>query len=207
MNDTRERILAAAEPLFIELGYHRTTTKKLARAAGVAEGTLYLHFAHKDELLFRVLEANLQRFLAEIAPRLHPARPVEENLRAFLDVMLGHIRAKPRLRLLIDREGSYLPPEYYHPLQLIFDELQDRVDDIFDWAKGRGALRAEMSSRLLTQALLGTVQSICRALEKPTLPHEKRQTLEKPETTIAAIIELLLDGARPHGRGCPPVNE
>lgn len=197
MNDTRERILATAEPLFIDEGYHRTTTKKLARAAGVAEGTLYLHFANKDDLLFQVLEANLSRFIAEFTVALQPQQPVDVNMTGFLRVMLGHIREKPRLRLLFDREGEYLAPEYRTRLHLIFEDVQDRLDEIFDWGKGRGDIRPEIDSRLLTKALLGFVQSLCRAFENPTLPWDKRQALESPETIIAAIVDLLLAGASP----------
>lgn len=45
--DTRTRILNAAQRLFAQKGYNGTTTKDLAQAASVAEGTLFRHFANK----------------------------------------------------------------------------------------------------------------------------------------------------------------
>ncbi len=45
--DTRTKILQAALKLFARQGYDGTTTKDLAKSAGVAEGTLFRHFANK----------------------------------------------------------------------------------------------------------------------------------------------------------------
>lgn len=50
------QILDAAAALFAERGFHRTTTRDIAEAADVAEGTLYNYFANKDDLLIGVLQ-------------------------------------------------------------------------------------------------------------------------------------------------------
>jgi AcrR family transcriptional regulator len=50
-----EQILDAAAHLFAERGFHRTTTKDIAEAADVAEGTLYNYFQTKNDLLFAIL--------------------------------------------------------------------------------------------------------------------------------------------------------
>jgi AcrR family transcriptional regulator len=51
-----EHILETAAALFAEHGYHRTTTKDIAQAADVSEGTLYNYFTNKNDLLFSILE-------------------------------------------------------------------------------------------------------------------------------------------------------
>jgi AcrR family transcriptional regulator len=51
-----EHILGAAAHLFAEQGFHRTTTKDIAQAADVSEGTLYNYFDNKNDLLFSILE-------------------------------------------------------------------------------------------------------------------------------------------------------
>jgi AcrR family transcriptional regulator len=53
--DTRERILAAAREVMLAKGLVRATTKEIARAAGVSEGTLYNHFANKEDLFLCTL--------------------------------------------------------------------------------------------------------------------------------------------------------
>lgn len=48
---TRQRLVRAALELFTTQGYHSTTTPQIARKAGIAEGTIYRHFAGKQQLL------------------------------------------------------------------------------------------------------------------------------------------------------------
>ena len=51
----REQILAAASRLFARQGFHRTTVRQVAREAGIADGTIYLYFRSKQELLLALL--------------------------------------------------------------------------------------------------------------------------------------------------------
>ncbi len=51
----REQILAAASRIFARQGYHRTTVRQVAREAGIADGTIYLYFRSKQELLLALL--------------------------------------------------------------------------------------------------------------------------------------------------------
>jgi len=52
----RERILEGAAQVFAAKGFHRATTKEIARAAGVAEGTIYNYFENKRAILFALVE-------------------------------------------------------------------------------------------------------------------------------------------------------
>ena len=49
------QILAAARRVFAHQGFHRTTVREVAREAGLADGTIYLYFANKQELLLALL--------------------------------------------------------------------------------------------------------------------------------------------------------
>jgi TetR/AcrR family fatty acid metabolism transcriptional regulator len=51
----RAQILAAASRVFARQGFHRTTVREVAREAGIADGTVYLYFASKQELLLALL--------------------------------------------------------------------------------------------------------------------------------------------------------
>ncbi len=81
--ETRRRIVEAAERVMREQGLARTTTKEIARAAGYAEGTLYRHFANKEELFLAVLAERLPSFagLTHDLPRRVGRDPVERVLR------------------------------------------------------------------------------------------------------------------------------
>lgn len=53
---TKELILETAREIISEVGFHRTTTAKLARKAGISEGTIYRHFESKEEILLEILK-------------------------------------------------------------------------------------------------------------------------------------------------------
>ena len=64
--ETRDRILAAARQVMIERGLVGATTKEIARAAGVSEGTLYNHFRNKEDLFLCTLRQLPSGFVAII---------------------------------------------------------------------------------------------------------------------------------------------
>ena len=68
---TRQRLIRAALELFTTRGYHDTTTAQIAKKAGVAEGTIYRHFASKQQLLNELYRA-AQRWAARVVQE--PAR-------------------------------------------------------------------------------------------------------------------------------------
>src|SRR2546421_10882778 len=74
--ERKRQLLAHAKQLFVTLGYHPTTTGKIAEAAGVSEPVLYRHFQSKKALFLEVLreirEATLHRWHAETAALSDP---------------------------------------------------------------------------------------------------------------------------------------
>lgn len=72
---TRRRVVSAAAPLFVELGYLETTMSGLAKAAGVAVQTLYLSFGSKAAVLEAVLAADGENQPSGWDPRGEPDGP------------------------------------------------------------------------------------------------------------------------------------
>jgi len=67
---TRERVLQAAEDLFLAKGLHATTVAEIAAAAGRTQGSIYGNFTSKEALCLAVLERRYERMFAELATRL-----------------------------------------------------------------------------------------------------------------------------------------
>jgi AcrR family transcriptional regulator len=86
---TRQLLLDAAAAVFSECGYARATTKEIARAAGVAEGTIYRHFSDKRDLFTAVFTArNAASFewLLDL-PALAGTGEVRENLQRLVGMI------------------------------------------------------------------------------------------------------------------------
>ncbi|HUJ88542.1 MAG TPA: helix-turn-helix domain-containing protein [Burkholderiales bacterium] len=117
---TRERLIAATTRLMCERGLVHTSTRDIARAAGVAEGALYHHFADKAELLLAVIQAGMGEFkqVVENLALQVGRRSVRANLEQVAGAALEfHLRVAPmvcslysdralllRVRQILDRQ-------------------------------------------------------------------------------------------------------
>jgi AcrR family transcriptional regulator len=84
----RERILAAALKLFAHEPYQAVTMDRVAVAAGVAKGTLYLYFPSKDALYLGVLNDGLDTAYRSYMASADPKLPVVERMRRSIAVMV-----------------------------------------------------------------------------------------------------------------------
>lgn len=78
---TRSEILSAAIAEFLDVGIAKATMDKIAKRAHLAKGTLYLHFASKEELLMGALEMN---FAESALPIRHTPRLPDETVQAYI---------------------------------------------------------------------------------------------------------------------------
>ena len=87
--ETRQQLLEAATTVFSERGFARATTKEIAKVAGVAEGTIYRHFADKQDLFYAAYSAKSAFTADEFLrlPELAGKETIRENLRRFISVI------------------------------------------------------------------------------------------------------------------------
>jgi AcrR family transcriptional regulator len=78
---TRERIVQAADALFVERGFHASSVGDIAAAAGFTKGAVYSNFAAKEDVFFAVYERRAQRAAADMR-RTFADREVPEALDA-----------------------------------------------------------------------------------------------------------------------------
>lgn len=78
--NTRQQILDATERIIQAKGIARVTTKEIAREAGCAEGTLYKHFEHKEDLFLSVLQRHLPTFVEAVNEGMAGKETVQRNV-------------------------------------------------------------------------------------------------------------------------------
>ena len=102
----REQIRAAAQRLFLELGYERASMDAIARAAGVSKQTLYHYYVAKEQLFVDVLRALTIERLQQEAPAAFAEQPVaslvdlEAALLAYATSAVEHILSPAYVALL-----------------------------------------------------------------------------------------------------------
>jgi len=106
VKNRRQDILEAGLKLFSEKGYNGSTTAEIARAAGVAEGTIFRHFTTKKELLIAVLEPKVLEGLMQLDIE-HKEDTPTEFFRCFLRNRLELIKENESLIRLMFAEAQY----------------------------------------------------------------------------------------------------
>src|SRR5262245_43306209 len=103
------KIMRAAIHLFLTKGIDGTTTKDIAKAAGVAEGALYRNFKGKDDLAWYVFSTHLNQFTADLMAKVYPEPTAERRIRKFIEESFSAYEQDPELfSYLILREHSEL---------------------------------------------------------------------------------------------------
>lgn len=80
--DKKEEILKAALKLFVEFGFHATPTSKIAKEAGVANGTLFHYFKTKDELTIELYIKTKTQLTEYIYSNTDQSKPIEWILKS-----------------------------------------------------------------------------------------------------------------------------
>nr|MEE4267579.1 TetR/AcrR family transcriptional regulator [Candidatus Krumholzibacteria bacterium] len=83
-----EMILDAAVVEIAQRGFYQTTVAMIAKRAGVADGTIYLYFANKEEILFSLFDRAMRRFITEGNARLGDAANAVAKLRRIIELHL-----------------------------------------------------------------------------------------------------------------------
>ncbi|MFY0545884.1 TetR/AcrR family transcriptional regulator [Brevibacillus sp. H7] len=139
----REQIIEAAVDLFINKGFHKTTTREIARASGFSIGTLYEYIESKEDVLYLVCDA----IHAEVESRLREAITFKGNglkimkmaLRSFFRVM---DQMSDRV-LLIYQETKSLPKETLRYVLQREEEISLIFEDILRKGIADGSIRLD----------------------------------------------------------------
>ena len=96
VTDKRGAILRSATTVFAEKGFFNSKVADIAKAAGVADGTVYLYFKNKDDILHSIFDRAMDEFIAEGRRELAELDKPEDKLRRIAELHL--------LRLSADRD-------------------------------------------------------------------------------------------------------
>ncbi len=190
---TRGAILASAEAVFAERGFHGAHMGEIASGAGVAVGTLYNYFEDREHLLGALLDAHGEELRQTLAATLEGRMPFRGRLEVFLRAVVVHLQSHWQLfAILIEDElvqarGGARSPQRRPMLHEVFHASEELV------ALGvrQGALRRD-GKELFPALLTGVV----RASFTHHLYTDRGAPLERH---IPALIRFFLEGA-----GAPP---
>lgn len=152
-DSSRDRIKKAAIKLFAEHGFDGTTTRDLAQAAGVAEGTLFRHFANKKAILIEVATQGWIDILTDLLTELSEMG----SYKAVAQVMrrrMWDFKKNADLMRVCFMEAQF-HPDLRDRIQLeVIDKMTHVAEGFFQSAMDKGIYRP-MNPKLVAQVFLG----------------------------------------------------
>jgi TetR/AcrR family fatty acid metabolism transcriptional regulator len=160
LGDKRKRILDAAVRVFAKKGFYATRVSEVAKAAGVADGTIYLYFKSKDELVVSLFEDRVDRLLTFLQTELPSAAGASGKLRRIIELQLGLLEGERDLAEVITvtlRQSTKLMKEYAAPK---FTAYLDVIARVVADGQASGELRGDLSPHLAARAIFGALDGI-----------------------------------------------
>jgi TetR/AcrR family transcriptional regulator, cholesterol catabolism regulator len=121
-----DEILKVAARLFYERGYPSVSTRALAQGAGIQGGSLYHHFASKEEMLYRICLYGSEGFFAGLAPILTGDTGFTERLEEFVRAYVLRFWERRYPIAVLFRESDHLSPAHAEELRLVRRRFQQK---------------------------------------------------------------------------------
>jgi TetR/AcrR family fatty acid metabolism transcriptional regulator len=159
-NTKRERILRAAIDVFAQSGYFNAKVSDVARAAGVADGTIYLYFDSKEDLLTNIFRDHTRNYLQELERRVTNVSRPEERIRI---AIRHHLEALGKDRSL----AIVAQVELRHSLKFMALLSHQEVGDylnilrkIVEQGQSAGVFRRNLHPQLVAKAVFGILDEM-----------------------------------------------
>ena len=158
--DKREAILRAGVKVFAEKGYFSAKVADIARAAGIADGTVYLYFKSKEEILHSIFDQAMEKFIAEGKRELAKIESPVERLRKVAELHLRRLSDDRDLAIVfqVELRGSTKFMEEFSAAG--FHEYLEVIRKTIDEGQKAGLFRNDIKSVVCAKVLYGALDEM-----------------------------------------------
>jgi AcrR family transcriptional regulator len=185
-----DEIVDIASRLFYERGYPSVSTRALAQAAGIQGGSLYHHFASKEEILYRIVQYGSGEFFAGLLPHLEADGSYAARLERFVRAYITDAQPRRYAIAVLFRDMAHLSPDHFVELQAVRRHFQQRVQRFLADGVAAGEF-AVPDAKLAGIAVLDLLKGVDAWMREPG-----RLGRRQVADTYAVLI-LSLMGAKP----------
>jgi TetR/AcrR family transcriptional regulator, fatty acid metabolism regulator protein len=156
----RREILGAAVEVFARKGFAEARIREIATAAGVAEGTIYLYFQGKDDLLLTAFRDAVTDFCTSIRSVLASEMPFLNRMERFIRFQFERIEGSPALAAVLLLESRQTSTFYGAPVREVLREYASAIDELLESGVADGSIRADASLPIARRILIGSLEEV-----------------------------------------------
>nr|BAH60908.1 TetR family regulator [Desulfotignum balticum] len=152
-------ILNSAGAVFAKYGFYKATISQIASRAGVADGTLYLYFKNKDDILYQYISYKTSIVFEKMNDAVAAGKTAEEKLRNLIRCHLQEFQSDRHMAVIFQSEVRYLR-DIQSQIKDISKMYLDLLSDIIEQGQIEGSIRQDLFVGLVKRFILGAVEGV-----------------------------------------------
>jgi len=184
-SDKYQKIIQAATHVFASKGFYNSKVSDIAREADVADGTIYLYFKNKDDILISIFEYSMDTFISSVEQTLAGLKDPIEKLNRFIFLHLELVQNNQDVAQVLQielRQSSKFMKEY---AATKFVDYLNIISKILEEGQGSGVFKKDINPMIVKRAIFGAVDEM--ALEW-VLMKKKKYTMNEVANQICVML-------------------
>lgn len=187
--DKYQAIIDAAIKVIARHGYHQAQVSRIAREAHVADGTIYLYFKNKDDILISLFQEKMGNYVGELEQRLSQLNGSDLKLHELIRMHFTMLSENPDLAIVTQIELRQSDPDIRNQMGVIMKNYFKQIDRVVQEGIEEGAFRSDISIRTIRRMIFGTMDEAVTAW---VMKDQKYDLL----TMVDDIHSLFINGLR-----------
>jgi TetR/AcrR family fatty acid metabolism transcriptional regulator len=180
-----QKILHAAIKVFSEKGFYNSRVSEIAKEADVADGTIYLYFKNKDDILISLFEEEFGKFVQNMQAELGKEKDPLQKIKRFAITHLSIVTKHPHLGEVMGvevRQSTKFMKEYVNKP---FIEYLNIIRSVVIEGQEEGLLRKDLTPGVMKRAFFGALDEMARYW---VLSTKKKHSIDQAAIQISDVF-------------------
>lgn len=146
--------------MFAEQGFFQSTIAQIAKAAGVADGTIYLYFKNKDDILVQFYQFKTRQIFERFRDAVNQPATAQEKLRCLIRVHLQEFQNDRNMAIVYQAEthqNRRLGDDYIKEMSKMY---RDIISEVVELGQEEGSIRRDLYMGLVKRFINGAVDEV-----------------------------------------------
>ncbi len=181
----RNKIIKAAVKVFAEKGFYNSRVSEIAKEANVADGTIYLYFKNKDDILISLFEEEFGQIVENMRKELEKEKDALQKIRQFAIMHLSIVAKQQKLAEVLGvevRQSTKFMKEYVNQP---FIEYLNLIRSVVIAGQESGLIRKDLTPGIMKRAVFGALDEMARYW---VLSTKKKHSISEAALQISEVF-------------------
>lgn len=181
-------IIEAAIRIIADNGYHGSQVSKIAKEAGVAEGTIYLYFENKEDILISIFRNKLGDFISMAPVKIKDVENSFEQLAALIYLHFYRLQNNPKLAHVLQIELRQSDKSIRKGIAEVIREYYALIEEIVKHGIKKGYFRPDLDPKIARKVIFGSMDEVATCW---VLSHRHYNLISLAEQVYGALAQSL----------------